>query len=47
MKSIPVSNQNSGNYFRYKDYDNETSFQMKLSSMPDMPEGATPIYKKR
>jgi hypothetical protein len=47
MKSIPVSNQNSGNYFRYKDYDNETSFQMKLSTVPDMPEGAIPIYKKR
>ena len=47
MKSIPVSNKNTGNYFRYKDYEDESSFQMKLSSMPDMPEGATPIYKKR
>lgn len=42
-----VSNQNSGNYFRYKDYEDKTSFQMKLSSVPHMPEGSTQVYKKR
>ena len=47
MKSIPISNQNIGNYFKYKDYDDESSFQIKLSATPDIPEGSKPIYKKR
>ena len=47
LKPIPVSSNNANNYFTYKDFDNNKSFTMKLSTVPDMPDGAKPTFNKR
>jgi hypothetical protein len=47
MKPIPISSQNTANYFTYKDYENKDSFSIKQSEMLLEPINIKHAYNKK
>lgn len=47
MKPVPMSSNNTGNYFTYKDYENKDSFSIKQFDMVLDPINIKHAYNKK